>query len=167
MNPQARGRQFEENLHNLLLQTRCKIMREADIKSYFGKSVSGIDHLIYDYSEYIICIQDKWQSTPISISEFNHYSKCVEEISKNQEILNNPNIKIIAIYASNQSLSPNSLEQFRKENDRYKNRTSSIKYYTCNDKEESVILKKIKNFLHNKQIFMYEYDGDCIMRNVI
>jgi len=167
MNPQEKGRYFEDNLHKRLLQARyCKIMREADIKKYFGKSVSGIDHIIYNESDYLICIQDKWQSSTISISEFNHFSKCVEEISKHQEILNNKQLKILAIYASNQPLSANSLEQFNKENERYKNKMSRIKYYTCNDKDEIIILHKLENFLHTKKIFMYDHNGDCIMRSL-
>ena len=163
--PQDKGRQFENTLHHKLLQTRSKVMREAEIKRYFGKNVSGIDHLVYN-DEYLICIQDKWQKSAISISQFNHYSKCVEEISKFPEILNNPNIKILAIYVSNQHLSGNTLEQFNIENDRYKNKTSRIKYYNCSDDNEDIIFRKIEKFLHNKKIFLYDYEDDCIMKPI-
>lgn len=158
--PQKKGCNFEQKLHDILEQTKCKILREADIKRKYGVNVSGIDHLIY-HKKIIICMQDKWQSKTISIGDFNHFSKCVEEISKHPDSVNI--INFIAIYASNQNLSANSREQFDKENERYRNKTSKIRYYTCYDSDENVIISKLQHFLHKNCIFLYDAEGDSLM----
>ena len=62
-----------------------------------------------------------------------------------------------------------SLSSFNKmipENKKFIREGDIVKYIRFDDKDEIIILHKLENFLHTKKIFMYDHNGDCIMRSL-
>ena len=70
----------------------------------------------------------------------------------------------IGIIISNKSFSMPSKSQLEIENNKF-NKESMTYYYNICDTNENKLLQKVQEFLHSKQIYMYDNDGDCIMSN--
>jgi len=112
--PQQKGRDFENKIQKLLMKTKLNVFREIDIKQRFGQNISGIDHLI-EFDNLCICIQDKFQQTPISNSQSGHFITCVNNIAN---ILQK---KCIGIFISNIDLSMVAQQQIMMENSKNQN----------------------------------------------
>jgi len=150
---QKKGILFEDNIHNLLLQTKKSVYRERDIIQSFGKHITAIDHMII-LDDYCLCIQDKYQQTTVSISQTNHFIKCVRDMS---DILKKP---CIGLYISRVGLSAPSNESFKSENQKLYNNN---KFITLSATIQEEIIKKLTKYLYKKNIFLYDADDDLIM----
>jgi hypothetical protein len=155
--PQRNGIIFENNVHNFLSKTRNDIlMNETQIRA-IDSTITAIDHLLVSNDVYY-CFQDKMLKTTISISDFNHFIKCVEKVSAKL----NHNYKIYAIYLSQTEFSSVSNKQFNEENAKYKNGSSTIEYIKIINNKNAII-EYLQQFLYSKNIFSYDTEGDCLM----
>ena len=148
---QQLGYIFEENIHNLILQTIYEVLGEKQIIKKYGKLYYGIDHII-NVSEYIICIQDKWRDTKSQLSDINHFIKSTEKISDVE------NKRCIGIYLSKLPLTKGALDAFEYENIKLKNKFMSL----SNDNMNKLLLE-LSYLLYSNQIYFYECDGSSIM----
>jgi hypothetical protein len=151
--PQMNGIIFERKVHDYLKSTNFNILNETEIRNKYGSNVSGIDHIIFN-DNYIICIQDKYMSSKPCVYQINHFIYCVFEISYIEKK------KCIGLYLSN--LAPT--------------RVAQKSFESMNQKYDFVIFKSIHNsidilidslleYLYTLNIFIYDEDGSCIMRN--
>lgn len=147
--PQSLGLLFEDEVHELLVQTKLPVLREKDIVKKYGQNVKGIDHLI-THSEYIICIQDKRTSSSPVLSVVNHFIQCVESISWKE------NKKCIGIYLTKQGLTGPARVSFSDVNSRNKN--LFIELY---DNNLSKLKYKLLELFYSNHIYLYESD-DCL-----
>lgn len=150
MIPQDKGREFENNVHSLLKQTNKKILREAAVKSTYGKNISAIDHLIIS-DEFFITIQDKLEKTRPCISKIHHFIKSTEVVS---DIAKK---ECIGIYLSKEELSKPSKDAFVYENNRKR------KFISITGPTENEMIENLYKYLHKLKIFRYDMDGSCIM----
>ena len=147
--PQQKGRDFENKIQKLLMKTKLNVFREIDIKQRFGQNISGIDHLI-EFDNLCICIQDKFQQTPISNSQSGHFITCVNNIAN---ILQK---KCIGIFISNIDLSMVAQQQIMMENSKNQN-----EFLILFDNNYVELMKKIYYYFHSNKIWFY--DGDDAM----
>lgn len=148
---QKLGYDFENMIHNLIIQTNYEVLREKEIIKKYGKLFYGIDHLMY-VSDYIICIQDKWKNTKSDLSEINHFIKTIEKINDVE------NKRCIGIYLSKLPLTKGALDAFEYENLKLKNIFMSL-----DNTNMSVLLNKLSLLFYSNHIFFYESDGSTIM----
>ena len=157
--PQKNGILFEDKMQVRLETTKLKIYREKDVKHRYGKHITAIDHLFYN-DDILICIQDKWLSNKVSNSQFNHFVTCVNTIAND----NKKNYKLVlGLYVSNNGLSSCAIPQLDKENDKFDNYQSNVKFYDIFDENEKYLLDKVLYFIHNYKFYAYDYQGDFIM----
>ena len=155
--PQLKGKIFENNIHNFLSKTRHELlMNETQIRA-IDSTITAIDHLLVSNNVYY-CFQDKILKTTISISDFNHFIKCVEKVSTKI----NHSCKIYAIYLSQTDFSSISNKQFNEENAKYKYGLSTIEYIKIINNKDSII-EYLQQFLYSNNIFSYDTEGDCLM----
>ena len=155
--PQKNGIIFENNIHNFLSKTQHNIlMNETQIRA-IDNTITAIDHLLVSNDVYY-CFQDKILKTTISISDFNHFIKCVEKVSTKL----NHNYKIYAIYLSQTEFSSVANKQFNDENTKYIDGISTIEYIKIINNKDAII-KNLQDFLYNNNVFSYDNDGDCLM----
>ena len=155
--PQTNGRIFESKVQNVLEQTRIKVLNELEVKRLYGNNITAVDHMMI-YNNTCYCFQDKWVNNSISISDFNHFTKCVEYIASSN------NMYGVGIYISNKALSLPSKTQLETENHKFQSGQSRTIFHSISDLNEYKLLDKIHMFLHHTyQIVMYDKDGDCIM----
>lgn len=153
MSAQAYGRQFESEIHAFLTKTKPDfLLNETEIRKHYP-AITAIDHLLIS-NDICYCFQDKWLSSNISNSNFNHFSKCVEEVAK---LINK---YIYAVYISNVDFSSIADIQFNNENSK-PNR--QIEYVKINDSNKKNIFKKLQYFLHSNNVFVYDDEGDTVM----
>ena len=156
--PQVKGKIFENSIHNFLSKTRSEIlMNETQVRA-IDNTITAIDHLLVSNNVYY-CFQDKMLKTTISISDFNHFIKCVEKVSAK---LNN-SCKIYAIYLSQTDFSSVSNKQLEDENKKYNEGTSNIEYIKVINHTTTSIINNLQQFLYSNYVFSYDSDGDCIM----
>lgn len=159
---QKNGFNFEDKIQYRLETTKLKIYREIDVKRIYGKHVTAIDHLFYDPEKQIlICVQDKWLSSKVSNKDFNHFVTCVNTIA-NDSKKNNYKI-ILGLYVSNNGLSSCAIPQFDKENEKFYNYETNIKFYDIYENTENILIDKLLYFIHNYRFYAYDLQGDCIM----
>jgi hypothetical protein len=155
--PQKNGIIFENNIHNFLTKTQHNIlMNETQIRA-IDNTITAIDHLLV-FNDVYYCFQDKILKTTISISDFNHFIKCVEKVSAKL----NHNYKIYAIYLSQTEFSSVANKQFNDENTKYIDGISTIEYIKIINNKDAII-KNLQDFLYNNNVFSYDTDGDCLM----
>jgi hypothetical protein len=156
--PQIKGMIFENDIHKFLSNTRHEIlMNEKQIRS-IDSTICAIDHLLVSNNIYY-CFQDKRLKTNISISDFNHFIKCVEKVSEKI----NHSCKIYAIYLSFTDFSSVANKQLEEENNKYINGKSNIEYIKIINQDKESIIKNLQYFLYINNIYSYDNDGDCIM----
>ena len=154
--PQQFGKNFETEVHDFLSHTKYDILlNEKEIRN-IDSTITAIDHLLC-INDTIYCFQDKWLKNTISNSDFNHFIKCVENVSST---VNN---KIYAVYISNNDFSSIANKIFIEENNKYNNSGSNIEYIKINSFDKKILFKKLHYFLHLNNVFMYDEDGDSIM----
>jgi hypothetical protein len=159
--PQVKGKIFENDIHKFLSNTRSDILlNETQIRA-IDSTITAIDHLLYSDNVYY-CIQDKRLKTPISISDFNHFIKCVEKVSTTI----NHSSKIYAIYLSFTEFSSVANKQLEEENKKYNEGNSNIEYIKVVNQTTDSIIKHLQYFLYSNYVFSYDADGDCIMIKV-
>ncbi len=152
MSAQAYGKQFESEVHAVLTKTKPDLLlNETQIRKQYP-TITAIDHLLL-IDDICFCFQDKWLSSNISISDFNHFSKCVETTAK---IIDT---KLFAVYVSNVEFSNIADKQLNEEN----NKNNNIEYVKINGPDKKTVLKNLQYFLHAKHVFSYDEDGDTIM----
>lgn len=157
LSAQQKGRDFENEVHEFLKRTNPDIlMNEKEIRQ-IDCTVTAIDHLLVSNDVYY-CFQDKWLNSTISNSDFNHFIKCVEKVSSR---LNNN--KIYAIYLSNNDFSSIALKQFNEENEKYNKGLSNIEFIKINHFYKNTLFSKLHEFLHSKELYVYDNQGDCMM----
>ncbi len=153
LTPQAHGKQFESEIHAILTKTKPDfLLNETEIRKQYP-AIKAIDHLLI-IDDTCYCFQDKWLSSNISNSNFNHFSKCVEEISKLIDKY------IYAVYISNVDFSSIADIQFNNENRKSNKKIEYVKINDCNKKN---IFEKLQYFLHSNNVFSYDEDDDIIM----
>ena len=146
---------FKNKVQALLEQTGKKIYREQDINNKYGLTV--INHMmIFNNNKYFICFYDMIGNNSIPLANFNNFVKDVNNISNHKQMSG------FGIIISNKSFSLPSKSQMEIENNKYQN-SSFTYFYSISDLNETKLLQKIHYFLHSKQIYMYDHDGDCIM----
>ena len=156
--PQLKGIIFENNIHKFLSNTRHQVlMNEKQIRA-IDKTITAIDHLLISDNVYY-CFQDKRLKTNISISDFNHFIKCVEKVSTTI----NHSCKIYAIYLSITDFSSIANKQFDEENNKYKEGKSTIEYIKVINYSTDGIIKYLQEFLYANSVFSYDTNGDCVM----
>ena len=158
--PQKNGFLFEDKMQSKLETTNLKIYREKDVKNFYGKNITAIDHLFYN-DDIIVCIQDKWLSCKVSNKEFNHFVSCVNTI-----VNDNKTYKfklVLGLYVSNNGLSSCAIPQLDKENNKFDNYQTNIKFYDIYENNETNLLDKVLYFIHNYKFHAYDYQGDFIM----
>jgi hypothetical protein len=155
LSPQKYGKIFESEIHEFLNKTNCTLLNETQIRKY-DNTITAIDHMLFA-NDICFCFQDKWLKTSISNSDFNHFAKCVEKVSTNIIHI------IYAIYISNNNFSSIAEKIFNEENDKFIVGTSKIKYIKINSTEKKTIFKELHYLLHSNNVFIYDYDDDCIM----
>jgi len=159
---QKNGFNFEDQIQNRLETTKLKIYRELDVKRIYGKHVTAIDHLFYDAEKQIlVCVQDKWLSCKVANKEFNHFVTCVNTIANDSK--GHDYKLILGLYVSNNGLSSCAIPQLNKENDKFDNYQTNIKFYDIYDNIEINLIDKLLYFIHNYKFHAYDYQGDCIM----
>jgi predicted helicase len=152
MTPQQKGKIFENDIHNFIINTKKLVLREIDIKREFGTNISGIDHLII-CDNYCICLQDKLQQTTITNSQVGHFITCVNNLSRKL------NKRCIGIFISNNNFSSHAEKQIFDENSANMINKFDIIY----DQNFDNLCRKIMLFLYEKHIWLYEPNGDCMM----
>ena len=156
--PQIKGIIFENDIHNFLSKTRHDVlMNEKQIRS-IDNTITAIDHLLISNNIYY-CFQDKRLKTNISISDFNHFIKCVEKVSDKI----NHSSKIYAIYLSFTDFSSVANKQLEEENNKYKEGKSTIEYIKIIYHNKDSIIKYLQEFLYANNVFSYDDNGDCEM----
>lgn len=145
---QRLGYVFEDQIHEILVQTKLIVLREKDVVRKYGLHVKGIDHLIY-HNDYIICIQDKTENKNIVLSTINHFITCVESVSHRE------NKKCIGIYLSKCGLTGPARISFYDANSRNKNL-----FLHLEDEDLSRLKYKLLELLYANQIYLYDSD-DC------
>lgn len=151
MTAQDKGREFEKYIHNNILSNiKYLLLSEKEVRSKYGNSNSAIDHLI-EKDELIICIQDKYEQTSSPISKINHFITCVNNIN---QITNK---RCIGIYLSLKAITKPGLEAFD-----FQNKCGNNFISIFNDDKKEIFMK-LKSLLYENKIYMYEYDGSCIM----
>ncbi len=147
--PRALGYIFEDEIHELLVQTKLQVLREKDIVRKYGLNVKGIDHLVY-HPDYIICIQDKTVSSSIVLSSVNHFINCVESISYSEAK------KCIGIYLSKNGLTGPSRTAIQDANLRNRNL-----FLHLEDEDLEYLKFKLLDLLYSNQIYIYDSE-DCL-----
>jgi hypothetical protein len=156
--PQLKGKIFENNIHNFLSKTRHEVlMNETQIRA-IDNTITAIDHLLVSNNVYY-CFQDKRLKTNISISDFNHFIKCVEKVSEK----NNHSYKVYAIYLSFTEFSSVANKQLYEENEKHNKGNSNIEYIKVVNNSTNDIIKYLQQFLYENSVYSYSADGDCIM----
>jgi hypothetical protein len=130
-------------------------MNEKQIRN-IDNTITAIDHLLIS-NDICYCFQDKWLKNSISNSDFNHFIKCVEAVSK--KIHN----KIYAVYLSNKDLSSIANKVFIEENNKFFRGETNIHYIKINSNDKNEVIKNLHTFLHNNGVYVYDNDGDCNM----
>lgn len=149
--PQALGLQFEDEIHELLVQTRLQVLREKDIVRKYGSNLKGIDHLVYTIG-YIICIQDKVTSYSPTLSLVNHFIQCVENIGYKE------GVRCVGIYLTKLSLTSPAKLALLDANKR------NVNYFVEIQAEDLAHLKyKLLSILYDNQINLYESDDSLYM----
>lgn len=151
LTPQALGLQFEDDIHNLLIQTKLQVLREKDIVRKYGSNLKGIDHLVYAIG-YIICIQDKVTSSSPTLSLVNHFIQCVENIGHKEKI------KCVGIYLTKQTLTSPAKLALSDANKRNINLFLEIQ-----DDDLAHLKHKLLSILYENQIYLYESDDSVYM----
>ncbi len=149
--PQSLGLLFEDEVHELLVQTKLPVLREKDIVKKYGQNVKGIDHLLF-HQDYIICIQDKRTSSSPVLSVVNHFIQCVESISWKE------NKKCIGIYLTKQGLTGPARTAISDTNSRNKNQ-----FIELHDDNLSRLKYKLLDLFYSNHIYIYEYDDSLYM----
>jgi hypothetical protein len=150
MTTQQTGRDFENAIHNFLLQTKKMVLREIDVKRRFGYNITGIDHFI-EFDNICLCFQNKYQKSTITNAQVGHFITCVNNIS---DIIHK---KCIGIFISNNDLSLVSKQQIEFENNKYKNH-----YIIIYDSNYNNLIQKLLGYFYNNNLYFYNGD-DCIM----
>jgi len=153
MNYQKDGYDFENRINSILLLTKKQVLREKDIKQYYGIDITAVDHLIFT-DNYIYCFQDKWRNSKPPSPDIIHFIKNVNDISKIE------NKKCIGVYISKMDLSKPSQTAIDRENSNNNNYFVSI----C-DNLQNNIFYKLEKFLYNNKLWLYDTNDDCIMLN--
>ena len=162
LSAQQKGRLFETEVHEFLQRTNPEVlMTEKEIRN-IDNTITAIDHLLISNDIYY-CFQDKWLSSNISNSDFNHFTKCVEKISTIINSENDINCKVYAIYLSNTDFSSIALKQLNEENEKYNLGLSNIEYIKINHFYKNTLLLKLHTFLHSNNLYVYDINGDCMM----
>ncbi len=149
--PQALGLQFEDEIHELLIQTKLHVLREKDIVKKYGLNLKGIDHLVYSIG-YIICIQDKVTTSSPTLSLVNHFIQCVENIGHKE------NIKCIGIYLTKKALTSPAKLALSDANKRNINLFLEIQ-----DEDLAHLKHKLLSIFYENQIYLYESDDSLYM----
>lgn len=153
---QVYGKLFENEIHEILHKTKHDVLlNEKEIRQK-DATITAIDHLLIA-NNICLCFQDKWISTTVSNSNFNHFAKSVEKIAANI------NMKVYAVYVSNTDLSSIANKLFEEENNKFKSGQSNIEYIKINNTIKPKLFNQLYNFLYSHYIFMYDKDDDCIM----
>lgn len=149
--PQALGLLFEDEIHELLIQTKLQVLRENDIVRKYGLNLKGIDHLVYGIG-YIICIQDKVTSSSPTLSLVNHFIQCVENIGHKEKI------KCVGIYLTKQPLTkPGKLALLDA------NKRNINLFLEIQDEDLPHLKHKLLSVLYENQIYLYESDDSLYM----
>lgn len=149
LNFQRIGYEFEDQVHEILIQTKLQVLREKDIVRIYGQNLKGIDHIVY-HNNCIICIQDKTNNTSIVLSTVNHFINSVETISYTE------NKRCIGIYLSKSGLTSPARLSLSDANTRNRNLFLELEDLNL----ENLKYKLIK-LLYSNQIYLYDSD-DCI-----
>ncbi len=149
--PQALGLAFEEEIHELLVQTKLQVLREKDIVRKYGLNLKGIDHIVY-HQDYLICIQDKVTSSSPVLSVVNHFIQCVENIAFKEKK------KCIGIYLTKVQLTSPAKLALTDANNRNKN------FFVEIQSEDLAHLKyKLLDLFYSNHIYIYEPDDSLYM----
>lgn len=151
--PQTKGILFENDVHKNLKFTNSTILSEREIRNKYGSNISGIDHLILT-DDLTICIQDKYMKSKPSVSQINHFILCVSEVSTFEKR------RCIGIYLSNLPPTREASMSFKSMNDKYDN----LYFLSINNSIDKLI-DNLLDYLHSINIFTYEEDGSCVMKN--
>ena len=149
------GRYFEDEVHLTLcnrLSKSINVLREKDVKNIFGANNSSIDHCLIS-DNYIICIQDKWESRPACISKINHFLMGLQNIAKK-----NTHLQCIGIYLSKLPVSGPSHEALNSSD------IECINIHCIDDEKFDSIIEDLFIFIHHRGFFSYDSEGCIIMR---
>lgn len=149
------GKKFEDEIHQLIIQTNYPVFRENEIIKKYDKSVYGIDHLIQT-SFFIVTIQDKWRQVKPTLNEINHFLMATRRISKIE------NKSYLAIYLS--KLPPTSNAKLAISFD---NSNSYNEIITINGDSHELLKIKLSILLYKYKIYFYDYDDSAIMLDYI
>ena len=150
---QQLGYLFEDCVHELISHSNFQVLREKEIVEKYSNLSYGIDHLIY-LQDFIICIQDKWRDIKSSLSDINHFIKCVENIHVKEN-----NKKCIGIYLSKIVITKGGVDAFE-----FENRKNCYYFLSLYDDNIKMLLNKLTKFLYDMtNVYLYELDGSAIM----
>lgn len=147
------GYQFEDTIHNLILQCEYKVLREKEIINKYGKIVKGIDHLILT-EQFVITIQDKWRNSKPTLNDVNHFIKATERIGEIEKK------SYLGIYLSKLPLTSFADKAFD-----FDNKCQSNKFYSIHSDTINIIKNNLTTKLYEFGIYFYEPDGTAIMLN--
>jgi hypothetical protein len=168
MNPQYKGRLFENEVHLRLknITYYIQLLNETEIRSKYGSNNSAIDHLI-ETDKYIIFIQDKWTTKAVGCDQINHFIYSMKNIS--DKIF--PKKYFLGIYLTNIRISKIAQKAFDEENEKMEfcflnislnnNEINDNDTYNQFDIVIDILLTKLHQYF---DIFSYDTDGSIIMR---
>ena len=143
---------LDESIHNLICQSRYKILKKNEIIEKYLIFIHNIDHMIVLYDK-IICIGTNWSDITQNIYNIDNFIKNVNNVYKKENYK-----KCIGIYITKSPIPKNCLELIKLENDK------QINYYTfINNNNIQKILNDLTCIFYSNEIFFYEQDGTAIM----
>ena len=146
LTPQQIGRNFENNIHNLLCLTDKIVLKEQEIVNTYKNNCFGVDHLIY-CDTFMVCIQDKWTIKSPDITDAQHFISAMKKIQQVAKI------KIIGIYISKTQITQRAYDEFK-----FEEKNFQCKIYVLCSENQNIIYKRLMKFLYSIGIFFFDND---------
>lgn len=144
----TRGKQFEKQVDDLLLQTRYQLYKEN--KKLNGSRIDyGIDQLLYT-NDKIIIVQDKWRVKKPDSADAQRFTAIIDKYERLY-----PNKKIYGIYITRTNPTKNMVSWFNQ------HKKEIYNVYSIDDTMESALIN-LHRLLHTLGIYLYDYD-DCVI----
>ena len=139
---------FQKNHNKLKDKFQADIFREKEITNKYGGNFNGVDHLIY-IDEYMITIQDKWESTSPDISHIHKFIGVTNELKKRtgRKLL-------CALFVSKIKMTRNGNDILKDANNKYTNN----RYYSISgidmDKTINKVISHLENEMNSKGLIL-------------
>src|SRR5437868_6301424 len=162
---QKNGYIFESKIYEMLCKLNLfnTILSEKEIVSKFGHNLYGIDHIAIR-DNFIITLQEKWESSSPNIERIHQFINCSELI---KEQISNKTILLCAIFVSKIKMTNNGINIINKTgNSKY---TEDIYFDMSLDKyvtnNENLNMNNLVLKVENKIRKCMKQKGFCLVRN--